>query len=135
MRIESQNMFKVFLPYEGAEIMIPVSAVDEQNAKVKLRGLFLQWANELVADAAMLSPIQRRATPMPESAGPATPMGIPTEALSLRIEELVKECMPIKKPVGAKSLDKLVKEFTGFPYETPNYQAIISELEKIKASK
>lgn len=136
MRIDQQTVFRVYFTYEGTELMMPVSANDEQAAKMKLRGFLLQWANELVTDASVLSPIQRRETPMPTSAG--IPVELPPVSdigLSLRIEELVKDCMSIKKPAGAQPMDKLIKTWTGFPYEPQNYAAIIEGLEKIKAGK
>ena len=131
MKIEHFTMFKMYFSYEGTEIMIPVGAPDENLARMKLRGLMQEWMNEL--STSTLSPIQRRDTPMPSTAGsmnelpPLSPV-----ALELRIEELVKDIMPSKKMKGAATLPHMVKEWTGFVYEPANYLAIISELEKIK---
>lgn len=125
MRIEVSQMYQCFFTYEGTEIMIPVRAQSEEEAKTKLRQFLLLWGNELVLSTPTISPIQQTQVPEVPTVSPMM--------LELRIEQLVKELMPIKKPSGAQSMEKLVKSWTGFPYESSNYQAIISELEKIKA--
>ena len=124
----------MYFSYESTELMIPVSAPDEESAKMKLRAFFEQWSQEMAVGGPVISPVQRTARSLPRVEDiPA--VAIPSEALSLRIEELIKDCMPIKKPAGAQSLEKLVKTWTGFPYEPQNFQAIIGELEKIKAGR
>lgn len=117
-------MYKFFFTYEGGDVMIPISGETEEIAKTKLRNYLGEWSNQLVPSAPVLSPEQLRPLPEPPSISPM--------ALELRIEELIKDVMPIKKPKNASSMERLVKDWTGFSMESQNYPAIISELEKIK---
>lgn len=118
-------MWKFFFEYEGTTLMIPIAAPTEGEARTKLRIFILGWAGELVPTS-VLSPMQTNT-----SGGLEAPT-MPEFGLELRIEDLVRDLTVIKKPKGANTLGKLVKEWTGFPMEPQNYKAIISELEKQK---
>lgn len=125
MKIDQAIIFKFFFPYEGTEIMIPMAAASQDEAVNKLRVFMLGWASDLQATSApTLSPIQ----PKPVEERAPDPL-----VLAMRIEELVTKLIPIKKPKGASSIEKLVKDWTGFPYEPQNYASIIAELGRMDA--
>ena len=137
MRIDSSSIFTFYFPYEGHEIAIPVRAQTQDEAITKLRGFFVGWGNELLGHGQLIpSGVAAGSGVAPKAA--AEEIGIlgnpNTNAmmLELRIEDLVKEVMPLKKVTGAQPLQNLIKKWTGFPYEPQNYAAIISELEAIK---
>ena len=125
MRIETASVFKFYFNYEGTELMIPLAEKTEEEAKIKLRGFLLQWANDLEVPAgSALSPIQRAETPMP--AIPASPI------MELRIEELLKTIADAKLRQVKGTVAATVKEWTGFKHEPQNFPVIIEELEKIR---
>lgn len=126
MRIEAVTVFKFTFQYEGAELMIPLGAKDEVEAKTKLRGLFLQWANDLdMPTGAVLSPVQQRETPMPNI--PGTPI------MELRIEELLRNIADARLKVVKGTVAATIKDWTGFKHDPANFPAIIEVLEKIKS--
>lgn len=128
MRIESTQVFRFYFQYEGTELMIPLAGADEQDAKAKLRGLFLQWSNDLIMPTgAALSPIQQKETPMPTS-----PMMAPSPILELRIEELMKNIADARLKVAKGTVAATIKDWTGFKHDPTNFPAIIEELERIK---
>lgn len=129
MRIDQATIYKFFFTYEGTELMIPMAGATQEEAVNKLRAFMMGWANELV-------PV---ATPTPSPF-----MGMPSVSqetgpnpftLQLRIEELVKTLIPLKKPKGSNTLEKLVKDWTGFPMEPENYASIIAELSRMGPEK
>lgn len=125
MRIEQTNIFKFHFPYEGGELMIPLASTTEEEAKSKLRGLFLQWSNDLqMPTGTILSPVQQKETVMP--AIPTSPI------LELRIEELLQVIADKKLRVAKGTVAATVKDWTGFKHEPQNFPAIVEELEKIK---
>lgn len=121
MKIETANIYKFYFSYEGTELMIPMAAASQDEAMRKLREFMLGWCNEMTP-ASTLSPVQLAPSEEPK-ADPFT--------LQLRIEELVKEILPYKKPKGAQTVERLVKEWTGFPMEAANYPSIIAELNRL----
>jgi hypothetical protein len=125
MRVESAQVFKVTFEYEGTQLMIPIAGANQQEAMAKLRGFMLGWANEL----------QIAAGPVPStmdlSKPPVEEPQIDPFALQLRIEEMVKGLIPLKKPKGATTIERLVKEWTGFPMEPENFPAIIASLGRL----
>lgn len=122
MRIDIAQVFKFTFTYEGAELMIPLAAPSKEEAISKLRNLMLGWANELVPATPTLSPMQIHTPELP----PPDPF-----ALQMRIEEMIRTLIPLKKPKGAQTVERLVKEWTGFPMEPENYPAIIAELGRL----
>ena len=127
MRIEASQIFTFYFPYEGHELTLPVRAQTREEACQKLLHFFSQWGMEVSMEAPKVASV---ATKIIDT---VTPPSAPNSyVLELDIEQLVKDIMPIKKPKGANSVEKLVKEWTGFPYETQNYPAIIASLQKIK---
>lgn len=128
MRIESVSMFKFYFAYEGTELMIPIAAADETQAKAKLTELFRFWSGDLaVPNGSVLSPVQQKDTPMPMI--PAVPAG---PLLELRIEELLKTIADAKLRVTKQTVAATVKDWTGFKHDPANFPAILEELEKIK---
>lgn len=128
MKIEAVTVYKFTFPYENSELTIPIAGILEEDVRMKLRGLFLQWANDLaMPTGAVLSPVQQKETPMPTIPQiPSTPL------LELRIEDMLKSIVdakirPIKGTVAAT-----VKDWTGFKHEPSNYLAILEELLKIQ---
>lgn len=118
-------MFKVYFAYEGTELMIPIAAGDVEEAKMKLKGLFAQWSNDLsVPPGSVLSPVQQKETPMPTI--PTSPI------LELRIEELLKGIVDARLKQPKATVAATVKDWTGFKHEPENYPVILEELEKIK---
>lgn len=132
MRIDTAQIFKFFFTYEGTELMIPMAAASPEEAVFKLKAFMQQWIGEMDTVVAQvkaeptLSPIQPKKSEekMPD---PFT--------LQLRIEELVKILIPIKKPKGAQTVERLVKEWTGFPMDPENYPSIIAELGRMNNGK
>jgi hypothetical protein len=130
MRIETVQMFKFYFKYEGTELMIPLAEASEEEAKVHLRALLLQWANEMtVPPGSALSPIQQKDTPMPQLTEAPIPL---SPILELRIEELLKTIADAKLKVPKGTVAKTVKDWTGFEHTPGNFPAIVEELEKIK---
>lgn len=124
MRVDQATIYKFFFSYEGTELMIPMAGASQEEAMAKLRGFMLGWSNELTVNTLpTLSPVQINKLPEEKMPDPFT--------LQLRIEELVKILIPLKKPKGAQTVDRLVKEWTGFPMEPANYPSIIAELGRI----
>lgn len=105
--------------------MIPLAAPSQQEATTKLRGLMLEWANELQLAAGSVPSTLDLSKPIVEE------VKIDPFALQLRIEEMIKGLIPLKKPKGAQTIDRLVKEWTGFPMEPENFPAIIAELGRL----
>ena len=125
MRIEQTNIFKFTFPSEVGEMMIPLAAATEEEARAKLRGLFAQWSNDLqMPTGVVLSPVQQKETVMPTI--PTTPI------LELRIEELLQVIADKKLRVAKGTVAATVKDWTGFKHEPQNFPAIVEELEKIK---
>ncbi len=132
MRIEETKIFEFKFPFHGGEISIPVRAMTVQEAATDLKALL----NNFMIDLATEFPVAIGALPTyfpaPEERA-STESNIPSYALELDIETLIKELMPIKKPKGAQGIAKLVKDWTGFEYAPQNYPAILDELKKMKS--
>lgn len=124
MRIDTAQVYKFFFSYEGTEIMIPMAAETQQEAIKKLRAHLLSWANELAV-------VVNSPTPSPAEFQKAEESIPDPMMLVMRIEEMVKNLIPLKKPKGAQTMDKLVKDWTGFPLEPANYASIIAELGRL----
>lgn len=123
MRIDTAQIYKFYFGYEGTELMIPMAASNEDEAMKKLRDFMSGWIGELTPKST-LSPVQLTKEKVD------IPIVDPV-MLSMRIEEMVQKLIPIKKPKGANTIDKLVKDWTGFPYEPQNYASIIAELGRL----
>lgn len=124
MKVDSFQMYRFTFAYEGTELTIPMMGSTQDEAMSKLRVFMLGWANELTPQST-LSPVQL----LKEKVD--VPVVDPI-ALQLRIEELVQLLIPVKKPKGANSVEKLVKDWTGFPMEPQNFASIIAELSRMK---
>lgn len=139
MRIEENRVFEFKFPYYGAEISIPIRAQSRDEAAEELKKHIQSWMMELAMEFPKAAPDVTPTSAAPSGAtpksDPAVPSAIPTYALELDIEQLIKDLMPVKKPKGANTLDKLVKDWTGFAYSPENYPAIIEELKKLKTEK
>lgn len=139
MRIEENKIFEFKFPYYGAEITIPIRAQSREEAAEELRKHIQSWMTELAMEFPKTAPaespkagmVNMDPNPLPEIALPGSI--VPSYALELDIEELVKQIMPMKKPAGANTVNTLVKKWTGFVYSPENYPAIIEELKKVKA--
>lgn len=126
MKIETASIFKMTFLYEGTELMIPMAAATQAEAMQKLKTFMEGWVKELTplpTPVPTLSPVQLNEEKPPD------PM-----VLAMRIEEMVKQLIPLKKPKGAQSVERLVKEWTGFPYEPQNYASIIAELARLNVA-
>lgn len=123
MKIDQAVIYKFTFPYEGTELMIPIAAESQDQAMDKLRGFMVSWVNELMPKST-LSPVQLSKEKVD------IPIVDPI-MLAMRIEELVQKLIPVKKPKGAASIERLVKEWTGFPMEPQNYASIIAELSRM----
>lgn len=123
MRLETAQVFKFFFTYEGTELMIPLAAATPEEAQAKLRNLMLKWSEELgMPPGTVASPVQ----PV------KTPISLPDPMiLEARIEDLIKTLIPLKKPEGPNTVDKLVKKWTGFTMSPENYPSIIAELSRM----
>lgn len=132
MKVEVANIYKFFFGYEGTEVMIPMAAPTQEEAGQKLRSFMLGWVNELASPT--LSPVQLKGPNTDPGFKDREPEPLPPDPimLAMRIEELVKELIPLKKPKGAQTVERLVKEWTGFPMEPQNYPSIIAELGRLK---
>ena len=138
MRIEENKVFEFKFPYYGVEITIPIRANSREEAGEALKAHFQTWMTELAMEFPKTAPTESTpraavATDVVHPASVAPENNVPSYALELDIETLVKEIMPIKKPKGANTMMKLVKDWTGFNYSPENYPAIIEELKKVKA--
>lgn len=124
MKIETANIFKLTFTYEGAELMIPIAATTQAEAMAKVSTYMQGWLKEMGTKStdSVLSPVQLNQEKITEP---------DPYALQLRIEELVQKLIPIKKPKGANTIEKLVKDWTGFPMEPMNYASIIAELGRL----
>ncbi len=138
MRIDETKMFEFRFPFYGGEFSIPIRAQARDEAADLLRSILQQWLIEIVTEFPRPAPSSstaqddaRGSSPRPNTGEPP-PAAVPTYALELDIEALVKDIVPIKKPKGAQTVDRLVKEWTGFEYAPQNYAAIIDELRKLK---
>lgn len=139
MRIEENKIFEFKFPYYGNEISIPIRAQSRELAAEELKNHITSWMMDLAMEFPKTAPVEST----PQGAVPSGDTGtsnvkppevnVPSYALELDIEQLVREIMPIKKPAGANTIDVLVKKWTGFKYSTENYPAIIEELKKVKA--
>lgn len=128
MKVEIITVYRFTFPYESSELTIPLTGLSEQEAKLRLRGLFLQWANDLmVPTGAVLSPVQQKETPMP-----ALPTVPSAPLLELRIEEALKAIADARLRTTKQTVAATVKEWTGFKHEPANYPAILEELTKIQ---
>lgn len=132
MKMETITVYKFTFPYENSELTIPLTATGEEEAKSKLRNMFLQWSNDLMVPVgSALSPIQQKETPMPPSL--TTMSTVANSAiLELRIEDLMKEIAQAKLKVPKGTVANTIKDWTGFKHEPANFAAILSELERIK---
>lgn len=136
MRIEETKIFEFKFPFYGGELSVPIRALSREEAAETLKSQL----NTMMIDLASEFPKAASGDLTPPDAGvsptkviDAPPATIPTFALELDIETLIKELMPIKKPKGANGIGKLVKDWTGFEYAPENYPAIIEGLRKMKA--
>lgn len=128
MKIETVTVYKFTFPYENSELTIPLTGMNEEEARMRLRGLFLQWANDLMVPAgAVLSPVQQKETPMPTI--PQTPS---PQLLELRIEDMLRTIADKKLRVTKQTVGATVKDWTGFKHEPANYPAILEELLRIQ---
>jgi hypothetical protein len=133
MKIDSFNMYRFTFSYEGTELMIPMAAATQEEAMKKLRDFMAGWMSEMTVNPT-LSPVQFNGpTSDPEFKNkPPEPLPPDPMVLMMRIEEMVQKLIPLKKPKGAASVERLVKEWTGFPMEPANYPAIIAELGRLQ---
>lgn len=136
MRIDETKIFEFRFPFYQGELCVPIRANTREEAVEQLKG----HLNNMMVDLAAEFPKAAPAEAAPSGAAPSGEKPpvvepprreIPTYALELDIETLVKELMPIKKPKGAQTIEKLVKDWTGFAYAPENYAVIIEEMRRL----
>jgi hypothetical protein len=138
MRVDTAQIYKICFSYENTEVMIPIAASTQEEAMMKLKTYLLGWVDELqTAAVPTISPVQFKGPNSDPGFGKKEPESLPVDpfALELRIEDMVKALIPLKKPKGAVTVERLVKDWTGFAMSPENYASIIAELGRISNEK
>src|SRR5580704_16070372 len=105
MRIDESRIFEFRFPFYGGEFSIPIRAQTKEEASDILRNHLQQWMIELATEFPRSAPAEQKVERTVKTEPPAS-SAIPSFALELDIENLVKEIMPIKKTKGAQTVER-----------------------------